>query len=224
MAQGKVSGRWVVIILFTGALLMWAIVLLTGYRQKWANRAALINNAAVDSASAPEAVRGWLKSLPQDWVKVTQVEGQGWVLLVPCYSSNGSIRIRAGDDSAPGIVCEYCDSLGALDVKSVSRNHGDSVWQLRIEPADGEVRIMPVTESLLKRFPEAPFKDRILVWTRGRAGGRVDSMIFAPKTQENEFETLRAEDENPEGCGGSDGNGPGENGIGESNDGAADKD
>ena len=50
----------------------------------------------------------------------------------------------------------------------------------------------------------APFRDRIMLWTRQRAEGKIDSMVFVPKTQESEFETLRAEDENPEGCGGTD--------------------
>ncbi|MEO6096221.1 MAG: hypothetical protein ABIW76_11155 [Fibrobacteria bacterium] len=198
--QGKTSGKLIVITLFSTALLMWAIVFMVGLRQKRTDRQAVATADGIDSASTPEAVRMWLKSLPGNWIKVSEVEGQGWVLYVPCYSGNGSLTLRTAADSAPGIVCEYCDSLGEYTVKSILRTRIDSVWDLGIDPPAGRLRILPVTERLLKSFPEAPFKGRLLLWTRGR-GDRVDSMVFVPKSQETEFETLRAEDENPEGCG-----------------------
>jgi hypothetical protein len=208
--SGKVSGRLIVLILFPGALLMWGIVFLVGLRQKQADRNYSAD--AVDSATTPDEVRSWLKALPENWVKVSEVEGQGWVLYVPCYSSNGSLLIRTQPDSLPGLNCEYCDSLGAYAVAAITHTRRDSVWELRLEPAAGRVRILPVTDSLLKNFPEAPFKDRLLLWTRLHEGGRTDSMVFVPKSQETEFETLRAEDENPEGCNA----GEGEDGAAES--------
>ncbi|MDQ3002435.1 MAG: hypothetical protein M3Y08_14400 [Fibrobacterota bacterium] len=200
--QGKVSGRLVVIVLFTGALLMWGMVFLVGVRTKSERKAEAVVEAA-DSATSPEAVRLWLKALPDSWIKVTQVEGQGWVLYMPCYSSNSSLVLRTVPDSLPGLACEYCDSLDGYAVKSISRNLRDSVWDLRLDPPSGRIRIHSVNDSLLKNFPEAPFKEKVLLWTRPREGGRIDSMVFVPKTQETEFEVLRAEDENPEGCGGS---------------------
>jgi hypothetical protein len=204
---GKVSGRLVVFIVFGGALLLWAIVLLTGYRQKLANQ-ALVDNPSLtrDSAVTPEAIRAWLGVLPPEWLKVTPVEGQGFVLFVPCYSSNSRLTLKAAPDSLPSLACEYCDSLEDFRVTSVTRG-SDSAWDIRPEPEAGSIRIVPVTDSLLQRYPETPFRDRLLLWIRaqrpdstGRAG--VDTMFFVPKALENEFETLRAEDENPEGCGG----------------------
>ncbi len=202
--HGKASGRWIVIVLFTCALMMWGIVLLVGLRKR-AERTGMRETAEItDTASGADQVKLWMRSLPEKWVKVTLVEGQGYVLYVPCYSGNGLLSTRTIADSLPGLSCEFCDSLDDYTVTSILRNRKDSVWQLRLDPPVGTVRILPVNDSLLKAFPEAPFKDRLLLWTRPLAGGRVDSMIFVPKSQETEFETLRAEDENPEGCGGTD--------------------
>jgi hypothetical protein len=199
--QGKTSGKLIVITLFSTAILMWGIVFMVGLRKKQADREAAAAANGIDSASTPEAVRAWLQTLPGNWIKVSEIEGQGWVLYVPCYSGNASLSFRTMADSAPGIACEYCDSLGDYAVKSILRARDDSAWDFRIDPPAGRVRILPVTDALLKNFPEAPFKGRLLLWTRERGGGRADSMVFVPKSQETEFETLRAEDENPEGCG-----------------------
>jgi hypothetical protein len=200
-AQGKVSGRVVVITLFSGAILMWGVVLLAGYRQKQANRSRPAETPVIDTASGADQIRSWMSALPESWVKVTQVEGQGYVLYVPCYSSNSALTLRARADSLPGVNCDYCDSLGQYLVTGISRSRQDSVWEFRLEPKAGRIRLLPVDDTLLRNFPEAPFKDKILLWTRPRDGGRADSMLFVPKTQETEFEVLRAEDENPEGCG-----------------------
>jgi hypothetical protein len=202
LERGKVSGRVVVIVLFATAFLMWGIVFVTGLRQRAADRASRAAAEAADSAVTPEQVRSWMKTLPQTWIKVSFVEGQGYVLYVPCYSSNSGLRLRTAPDSVPGLDCEYCDSLDSYAVKTIVHTRKDSVWEMRLEPAAGRMRILPVDDSLLKSFPEAPFKDKLLIWTRQREGGRIDSMLFVPKSQETEFETLRAEDENPEGCGG----------------------
>ena len=199
---GKVSGRLIVLVLFSSALIMWGIVFMVGLRQKETDRNGAAPGVAVDSAVSAEEVRAWLKTLPGTWTRVTQVEGQGWVLYIPCYTSNASLAIGTAADSLPGLACEFCDSLGAYAVRGIRRTLADSVWELRLDPPAGTLRILPVTDSLLRNFPEAPFKGKLILWTRPRAGGPVDSMVFVPKTLETEFETLRAEDENPEGCGG----------------------
>jgi hypothetical protein len=209
---GKVSGRLIVLVLFSTALIMWGIVFMVGLRQKEAGRNGEVPAEAVDSAATAEEVRGWLKTLPENWTRVSQVEGQGWVLYIPCYASNASLAIRTAADSAPGVVCEFCDSLGSYAVRGIRHTRADSVWDLRLDPPAGVLRILPVTDSLLRAFPEAPFKDKLMLWTRPREGGKTDSMVFVPKSQETEFETLRAEDENPEGCGG----GAGDEGADES--------
>lgn len=207
-AGRKVSGKLVVFLVFGGALVLWGILLITGYRQKLADRAAVASNLSVtrDSAVTPDSVRAWLGRLPAEWLKVTPVEGQGFVLFVPCYSSNGRLALKTAPDSLPGLACDYCDSLEDFRVSAVTRG-ADSEWALRLEPRAGEVKIVPVGDTLLQRFPEAPFRDRLLLWVREQrpdSTGRtsLDTMFFVPKSQENEFEVLRAEDENPEGCGG----------------------
>jgi hypothetical protein len=211
--QGKVSGRLIVLILFSSALIMWGIVFMVGLRQKEANRTGAAPAEAVDSAVTAEEVRAWLKALPETWTRVSQVEGQGWVLYIPCYSSNASLSIRTAADSLPGLACEFCDSLGSYAVRGIRHTRADSVWELRLDPPTGSLRILPVTDSLLRNFPEAPFKGKLMLWTRPREGGRTDSMVFVPKPLETEFETLRAEDENPEGCGGGADEGAGESGA-----------
>jgi hypothetical protein len=195
-----ISGKPIVFAVFGGALLMWGIVLMIGFREKRARHA----HEDVATIDAPDSLRAWIRGLPGRWMRVTQVEGQGWVIYVPCYSSKGELTLRAPADSLPALACEYCDSLDAYTVKSARRPRNDSAWELALEPAAGTLRLVPVGDSLLKAFPEAPFKDRILVWARARGAERSDSMIFVPASQEGEFETLRAEDENPEGCGGAD--------------------
>ncbi len=202
--RGGVSGRVVVFVLFGGALLLWGIVFLIGLRQRASDRDGAAAGATADSAATADAVRDWMKTLPEKWIKVSRVEGQGYVLYVPCYSSNSVLTLRTAADSLPGLVCEYCDSLDNYTVASILRTRKDSVWEMRLDPPAGRLRILPVNDSLLRNFPEAPFKDKLLVWTRPSGGGPADSMLFVPKTQETEFEVLRAEDENPEGCGGGD--------------------
>jgi hypothetical protein len=218
---GKVSGRLIVLVLFSSALLMWGIVFMVGLRQKEADRNGAAPGEAVDSVVTAEEVRVWLKALPENWTRVSQVEGQGWVLYIPCYTSNASLAIRTAADSAPGVTCEYCDSLGAYAVRGIRHTRLDSVWELRLDPPAGSLRVLPVTDSLLRAFPEAPFKGKLMLWTRPRGGGRTDSMVFVPKSQETEFETLRAEDENPEGCGGGGDEGAGESGAAGDSAGAA---
>lgn len=217
-SPGKVSGRVVVLILFSGALTLWAILFFISYRQKRpdpGSASADIPSSASfrDSAATSDSIRAWTRRLPQEWIKVTFVEGQGFVFLVPCYSSNSTLVFKMAPDTLPRLACEYCDSLNEYTVTGVGFNRQDSVLDLRLKPSAGEVKILPVRDSLLKRFPDTPFRDKLLLWIRARpkggettpdtlAGrGRMDTLMFVPKALENEFEVLRAEDENPEGCG-----------------------
>lgn len=228
-SAGKVDGRIVVILLFAGAFLLWGIVFLAGLNQR-GSRGQLPgreDGAYRDSSAHPDTLRAWLAKLPAEWVKVTRVEGQGFVILVPCYTSNSELAFRTEPDSLPRLQCEYCDSLGQYGVLGIARDHRDTTLELQLNPPAGELKVLAVTDSLLARYPEAPFQDRILVWSRPRRveGGAApdsaaaddstgvqptaqvaatpaaDTLIFVPRHQENEFEVLRAEDENPEGCG-----------------------
>lgn len=219
-AGGKADGRIVVLVLFAGAFLLWGIVFFTGLNQRKTRGIPPGGDDRIyrDSTAHPDSLRAWLSRLPSDWVRVTFVEGQGFVILVPCYSSNSTLTLRGPADSLPQVECEYCDSLGRFGVLGIARDFRDSAWELHLHPPAGQVRVLSVNDSLLKRYPEAPFQDRILLWIRprpvadlaqaaapppdsARAPATADTLVFVPSHQENEFEVLRAEDENPEGCG-----------------------
>lgn len=208
-SQGKVDGRLVVILLFTGAFLLWGIVFYTGLQTKKGRSILGARGPADsvrDSTAHPDSLRAWLAGLPEDWIKVTPVEGQGMVLLVPCYTSNSALTLRRPADSLPQIECEYCDSLGRYQVFGMARDTEGGPLDILLDPPQGQIRIVPVSDTLLLRYPDAPFQDRILLWTRPRpaedsSAAALDTMVFVPASQENEFEVLRAEDENPEGCG-----------------------
>jgi hypothetical protein len=215
MSKGQVNGKLVVFLLFGGALLLWAIVFMTGYRQKLANQTAIEAGSRPhrDTVVTPDTVRALLARLPSEWLKVTPVEGQGFVIFVPCYSSNSRLLLKPSGDTAvhalagrPLLSCEYCDSLDDFAVQGIGTAPGDSVIDLVLAPAAGNVSIIPVKDTLLQKFPEAPFRDRLLLWIRAQgvdSTGKpsLDTMFFVPKSEESEFEVLRAEDENPEGCG-----------------------
>jgi len=220
-SEGKVDGRIVVVALFAGAFLLWGIVFLTGlnHRKGRGDLAVGDGKPARDSTAHPDSLRAWISRLPPDWVRVTFVEGQGFVILVPCYSSNSTLSLRRPADSLPQVDCEYCDSLGRFGVLGIGKDARDSAWELHLHPPAGQVRVLAVNDSLLKRYPEAPFQERLLLWIRPRpvaalapadssadsatvrTSATSDTLVFVPSQQENEFEVLRAEDENPEGCG-----------------------
>src|SRR5688500_14276169 len=121
--RGKVDGRIVVLVLFAGAFLLWGIVFLTGLNERKARGGLLREDGGVarDSTAHPDSLRAWISRLPPDWVKVTQVEGQGFVILVPCYSSNSTLSLRRPADSLPQVECEYCDSLGRFGVLGIAK-------------------------------------------------------------------------------------------------------
>ncbi len=213
--QKAVSGPKVVFTLFAGAFLLAGILFTVGYRKKLSDQRLLVANrpgamAFIDSASTPEKIRAWLSPLPKEWVQVTSVEGQGYVLLVPCYSEIGKLRMMPDSGSGPILACDACREPGEFHIASLAVT-SDSAWDVRLAPPSGippaetiptgTLRIYPVSDSLLQHFPAAPFKGRIAVWIQPRASGQEDTALFVPKSEEREFETLRAEDENPEGCG-----------------------
>ncbi len=203
-SNGKVSGPVVVFVLFSGAFLLFGILFYVAYRQKLSDQAALSaanSSEFTDSATATDKIHTWMKDLPGEWVKVTLVEGQGFVVFIPCYSPNAELTLKSQPDSLPRIACELCDTISEYAVQSIAIARRDRAWDFRLEPTAGRLRILPVSDSLLRNFPEAPFRNQLLLWTKESEGGKTDTLIFVPKTQVSEFETVRAEDESPEGCG-----------------------
>ena len=203
-SHGKVSGPVLVFTLFGLAFLAFAIIFSVAYLQKISDQKLLASEngrEVLDSAMTPDSVRTWLRRLPSEWVRVTAVEGQGYVLYIPCYTHNATLNFKIHADGLPKIICEYCDSLNEIIIPAIVRLRNDSSWNFQIAAQAGHFQMLPVTDSLLSHFPEAPFKDSILLWTRTAENGRIDSLLFVAKSQEGEFEVVKAEDENPEGCG-----------------------
>jgi hypothetical protein len=203
-SSGKVSGPLVVILLFSGSFLLFGIIFYVAYRQKLADRALIGSNPIsefTDSATTMETIRLWMADLPIDWVKVTAVEGQGFVIFKPCYAPNATLTLNSNPDSLPRVICEDCDSLEEYAVSSIARGRADSSWDLRLNPNMGRMQVLPVNARLLEAYPEAPFHDKLLLWTKAETSGKTDTLWFIPKAQVTDFEELRAEDENPEGCG-----------------------
>ena len=205
----KVSGRIVVLLVFLGAIFMAVALFLVAYKHK----VNLQKDRAVeawDQASSPDAVRTWMAALPGEWMKVTYVESKGYVLLTPCFSENSILTLKVAPDSLPGINCEECDTLSDRTVAEIKRSRADSTLRFMLAPARGELSILPVTPELLAHFPGAPFRDKIMLWISPKTGSAaaldaigvpaVDTLIFAPKSEGQEFQLLRAEDENSEGC------------------------
>lgn len=224
--MGKTSGKLVVILLFCGAFLLTGILFSVAYRQKLMSQANIAaNNASeyTDSAMTNTEIRTWTAQVPNQWVKVTFVEGQGYVIYTPCYSHNSVLEINPGSDSnatIPNIQCDYCDNTNEYRISSIGKLRRDSSYEFNIVGENGNTplkndstvtstngsieksafKIMNVTDSLQQQFGDAPFKEKVLLWARANEVGKIDTLLFIPKAQESEFESLKAEDENPEGC------------------------
>jgi hypothetical protein len=209
----KVSGRIIVSVVYLGAIFMATALFLVGYKHKVNLRKGREAVEVWDKTVSPDAIRARMSALPQEWMKVTFVDTRGYVLFIPCYSENSALTLVTAPDSLPGINCEECDSLSDRRVTEIWRNSADSALHFTLSPARGELSVLPVRRELLAKFPGAPFQDKILLWITPKAGKAgtpptagiptEDTLIFAPKSQEKEFQVLRAADENSEGCGGS---------------------
>jgi hypothetical protein len=146
----------------------------------------------------PDEDRAAVAQLPRDWTRLTQVEGQGWVVFVPCGvkgTQAGSLVIES-DEQSPRLLCAWCDTVEEATVRKVSLRDAPSLTLLKLGEM-GEARVEAVGDSVAMRFAGAPVRDYVLTWKL--AGG--DSMVFVPTDAAGEFETLKAEDESPEGCG-----------------------
>ncbi len=216
MPIGKVSGRLVVAVVFLGAILLATVLFMVGYRHKLNLESQRRESGGNwEKAASPDAIRTWMSRLPKEWVKVTYEPGRGFVRLVPCYSPNSLLTLTTALDSLPGVNCEECDSLSDRQVREIRRNPADSALHFSLLPDRGTIKVLPVDAALTAKFAGAPFHDKILLWIVPKAGTPVsaageptppggmaeDTLIFAPQSQEAEFEVLRAEDENAEGCG-----------------------
>jgi hypothetical protein len=186
-----VSGKKIVPLLYGSALLLCLGLL-------WYGKMKAAQTPGKDGVPTIEAVEA-LRALPTDWTRISFIEGQGWVVYVPCGSPAGSLRLDVSD-AGSAIACDFCDSLAGARIlgfaseglagtpePGVQRFDVDRGQDLRIETVDAKV---------LARFPDAPLRDYLLTWKISEK----EALYFVPSEQAREFEVLKAEDESPEGC------------------------
>jgi hypothetical protein len=186
MSEGT-PGKKIVLPLYGAAVILCGVLLWHGLAWQRGHAVPL-----------PDEDRAAVAQLPREWTRVTKVEGQGWVVYVPCGvkgTEAGSLVIES-DEQSPRLLCAWCDTVEEATVRKVSLADPASPTLLKLGDM-GEARVEPVNDGVAARFEGAPVRDYVLTWKL--PGG--DSMVFVPADAAREFETLRAEDESPEGCG-----------------------
>ncbi len=195
------TGKKIVIVLFSTAFLLWGILFYAAWRQKQKVNRDFMHTltSAADTATGDSGIRRILDTLPRTWTRVSWIQGQGWAIYLPCDSEPGTLQLDPDSTGRPQWQCEFCDSLGGGRIARVVRHPWTGNIAVEIDSA-GDAALEHVNDTVAARFSGAPFKQLVLTW---HPGGR-DSLVFTPAADVGEFETLRAADENPEGCG----NGP----------------
>jgi hypothetical protein len=185
-----ISGKKIVPLLYGGALVMAAILF-------WYGKREAARTPGRDGVPTVEALDS-LRAQPSEWRRITFVEGQGWVVFVPCQSEAGTLRLETST-ARPRLVCEFCDTLtGAAILGFAGDGLGGTpkAGKLRFDVDTGSLEIERVDAGIAARFPDAPLHDRLLTWKISPA----HALFFVPAAVARDFETLRAEDESPEGC------------------------
>lgn len=181
----RVSGKIVVPLLYGIAVALCAGLLLYGlyYRTRH-----------VVSPPLPAEDRQLLAGYPSDWVRVREVEGQGWAVYVPCEGVPGLLRIEAEAEN-PRVLCTGCGTPDTAIVRRVGLKGKPVKVRLRLGAA-GTAWVEPVGAAGASRFPGAPLPDYVLTWTTPDGA----THVFVPAEQSDAFEVLREEDARPEGC------------------------
>jgi hypothetical protein len=181
------SGKKIVPLLYGVAVLMCAALLWYG----------LSIRGTRDDAPLSAEDRAVLADLPRAWTRITRLEGQGWAVYVPCHAEAGSLVIEA-DAENPRLLCAWCDTIQEGPIARVSLK-GQMPRSVRLKLDAGEVALIePVDSAVADRFSGALLRDYLLTWTL-RDGS---ALFFVPSENKGDFETIRAEDGNPEGCSG----------------------
>jgi hypothetical protein len=183
--KNGISGKKIVPLLYGSALLLCLGLLAYGlyYRTRH-----------VVSPPLPAEDRAVLAELPLEWTRITPVEGQGWVIYVPCHEEAGTLTIEAHTES-PRLLCTYCDTVQEATVRRVLLKGKPVKVRMRLGGM-GTAWVEPVDAEVAARFEGAVLPDYVMTWTL--PGGA--EMFFIPSQMTHTFETLRAADESPEGC------------------------
>jgi hypothetical protein len=186
-----VSGKKIVPLLYGSALLLCLGLL-------WYGKMKAAQTPGKDGVPTVEAMSA-LRALPTEWTRISFIEGQGWVVYVPCGSPAGALRLDVSD-AGSAITCDYCDSLSGARIlgfasEGLAGTPEPGVQRFDVDPGD-DLRVETVDSRVAARFPGAPLRDYLLTWKISER----EALYFVPAEQADGFETLRAEDESPEGC------------------------
>jgi hypothetical protein len=181
----RIPGKKIVPIVYGTAILMCLGLLLYGL---W------YRNTHVVSPPLPAEDRARLADLPREWTRLTHVEGQGWVIFVPCNEDAGTLSIEA-EAGNPKLVCTHCDTISEAVVRRVTLKGKPVKVRLKLGVM-GTAWVEPVDDEVAARFVGAVLPDYVLTWTL-KSG---EELFFIPSQMTQSFETLRAADESPEGC------------------------
>ena len=191
--NSPVAGKKIVFILFALAIALCLIVFLFGLREKHRRQAGLPEVTATENFP----IRDVLDSTPKEWIRISRIEGQGWKIFVPCGSPAGKLHIALDSAERLQLQCEFCDSLGKAAIVKVMRFAGGRKVKMDLG-ALGTADAESVNDAVADRFADAPVKGHVLTWHYSAS----DSLMFVPVSDAEEFETLKAEDESPQGCDG----------------------
>ncbi len=190
--DSSVSGKTIIFVLFPLAAVLCLVVFLVGFHEK---RMRLAGRPEITAAENSE-MRDLLDSLPKEWTRISFVQGQGWVIYSPCGSRPGVLHVATDSSGQMELHCDFCDSLHDARILKVLRFAGGDRLQLDLGPL-GTADAERVNDAVAQRFAKAPVQGFVLTWRPSAT----DSLVFTPASEAQEFETLKAEDEAPGGCG-----------------------
>jgi hypothetical protein len=206
MRLPEASGKKILFGMLILALIMVGSVFWLGKKERDARRESLKSNPmlATPEASSDNAdsVSSWWQDIPHNYVRITPLEGLGLVRYEPCTAPVATLSIVAVPGFFPTFECDFCDSLNRAEAISGSRSlisldASTSLIQLKVAlEKGGRMEYLPVTETLLAKFPRSPLREHLLIWITNEN----DTLLFTPNEMAEDFEWVKAEDESPEGC------------------------
>lgn len=185
--KNGISGKKIVPLVYGSAILMCLGLLLYGL---W------FRNTHVVSPPLPAEDRALLGDLPREWTLLTNVEGQGYAILIPCHEEAGTLTIEAEAEN-PRLTCTHCDSITEAIVRRVTLKGKPVKVRLKLGVM-GTAWVEPADAAVIAKFGGKASPDYVLTWTLKDG----TEMVFVPSLMAWEFKTVKAEDENSEGCGG----------------------
>jgi hypothetical protein len=180
-----ISGKKIVPLVYGTAVLMCLGLLLYGLNYR---------KTHIVSPPLPAEDRALLADLPLEWTRIQNIDGQGWVIFVPCHEGAGTLAIEAEAEN-PRLLCTHCDTITEATVRRVTLKGKPVKVRLKLGVM-GTAWVEPVDATVAARFEGAVLPDYVLTWTLKDGA----ELVFIPSEMTEGFETLRAADESPEGC------------------------